>query len=268
MKRSVSLIGLLCTAVSLTFAQSGDIESEIKRARKDLMRLQTERKKNRFDMNQDKEEFEEYTKRTAERWTAVKKETASITKQMTVHESRNDSLAALINYANSQIRQYDMSQEAMRNKLVISCDKIADNIKNLPPMARQNLVASTALLKNELRNKSIANVEAVNRMQQIMSRADDVNGSIQVSQESSPIAEIRGTVYRLRIGAFFEAVVNLKGDECAVWYASDGSSGWKTIKDPSIASEIFRAANIREGKTMPAFVTLPLVDAVEKGGDQ
>lgn len=268
MKRLVSLIGILCSTVSFTFAQSGDIESEIKRARKDLMRLQSERKKNRFDMKQDKEEFEAYTKRTAERWTAVKKETASITKQIAVHENRNDSLAALVNSANSQIRQYDISQEAMRKKLVVSCDKIAENVKKLPPMARQNLVASTALLKNELRNRSIANVEAVNRLQQIMSRAEDVNGSIEVSQESSPIAEIRGTVYRLRIGAFFEAVVNLKGDECAVWYASDSSSGWKTIKDPSIASAIFKAANIREGKTMPAFVTLPLVDAAGKGGDQ
>ncbi|MBN1759368.1 MAG: DUF3450 family protein [Chitinispirillaceae bacterium] len=268
MKRLAGLIGLLCIAVNLTFAQSGDIESEIKRARKDLMRLQTERKKNRFDMNQDKEEFEEYTKRTAERWAAVKKETASIIKQTTVHENRNDSLAALINSANSQIRQYEMSQEAMRNKLVASCDKIADNLKKLPPMVRQNVVASTALLKNELRNKSIANVEAINRMQQILSRAEDANPSIEVSQESSPIAEIRGTVYRLRIGAFFEAVVNLKGDECAVWYASDTSTGWKTIKDPSIAAELFKAANIREGKSMPEFVTLPLVDGVAEGGEQ
>ena len=100
-----------------------------------------------------------------------------------------------------------------------------------------------------------------------MKRAEELTGSIQVSQESSPIAEIRGTVYRLRIGAFFEAVVNLKGTECAVWYASD-STGWKTITDPSVAAEILKAANIREGKTMPAFVNLPLVADAEKGGEQ
>ena len=153
----------------------------------------------------------------------------------------------------------------MREKLAGSCDEIIASLKGTPPMVRQNLIASAALLKNELRNKSIDNVEALNRMQQIMNRAEEVTGSIQVSQESSPITEIRGTVYRLRIGAFFEAIVNLKGEECAVWYGSD-SLGWRTINDPAIAAELFKAANIREGKSMPAFVNLPLVAEAEKGG--
>ena len=100
-----------------------------------------------------------------------------------------------------------------------------------------------------------------------MARAEEATGSIQVSQESSPIAEIRGMVYRLRIGTFFEAVVNVKGDECAVWYPSD-TTGWRTIKDVSIAGEIFKAANIREGKTMPSFVNLPLVADGAKGGKE
>jgi hypothetical protein len=100
-------------------------------------------------------------------------------------------------------------------------------------------------------------------MQQIMVRAEEVTGSIQVSQESSPITEIRGTVYRLRIGTFFEAVVNLKGEECAVWY---GAGGWKTLKDAAVAAQLLKAANIREGKSLPAFVKLPLVAESEKGG--
>ena len=35
-----------------------------------------------------------------------------------------------------------------------------------------------------------------------------------------------------------------------------------------IAAELFKAANIREGKSMPAFVNLPLVAEAEKGGKQ
>jgi hypothetical protein len=61
--------------------------------------------------------------------------------------------------------------------------------------------------------------------------------------------------------------VNLKGDECAVWYGS-GGTGWKTIKDPAVATQILKAANIREGKSLPAFVKLPLVAEAEKGGKQ
>ena len=220
-----------------------------------------------MDRIKDLAEFKEYTKRTAGRLAAVKDETTTINQQITVEQRRNDSLAALINYANAQVKQVDMCQDAMREKLAVSCDQIIANLQSVPPMVRQNLIASAALLKNELRNKSIDNVEALNRMQQIMIRAEEVTGSIQVSQESSPITEIRGTVYRLRIGAFFEAVVNLKGEECAVWYGS-GSPGWKTIKDPAIASELLKAANIREGKSLPAFVKLPLVAEAEKGGKQ
>jgi chromosome segregation ATPase len=267
MKRSIGAICLLSFAVSLALAQQSDKENDIKRARKDLMQLQTERQKNKMERIKDLTEFQDYAKRTVERLAAVKNETNSITQQIAAQQRRNDSLAALINVAGAQAKQAEMCQDAMREKLAASCDQIIANLEGAPPMVRQNLVASAALLKNELRNKNVDNVEALNRMQQIMTRAEEVTGSIQVSQESSPVPEIRGTVYRLRIGAFFEAVVNLKGEECAIWYGSD-SQGWKTIKDASVAAEILKAANIREGKALPAFVKLPLVAEAQKGGKQ
>jgi len=269
MRRTIGIVALVCIVASFCFADADEDskKNEIKRARKELLQLQTERKKNRLETDKDQKNFKAYTTRTAERFAMIKNETDSINGQITVQKSRNDSLAALVNSANARIRQYEMSQETLRKKLLVTCDQLTIHLKDLPPMVRQNLVASAALLKNELRNKSVGNVEAFNRIQQIMARAEETTGSIQVSQESSPVAEIRGMVYRLRIGAFFEAVVNLKGEECAVWYASD-STGWRTIEDPSIAGEILKAANIREGKTMPSFVNLPLVADKMKGGEQ
>jgi chromosome segregation ATPase len=266
MRRLLNAICLVSIAASLCFAQQGDRESEIKRLRKELMQMQTERQKNKTDRIKDLNEFKEYQKRTAERLAGVKSETNSINHQVAVQQRRNDSLAALINSANAQSRQAEMSQDALREKLIGSCDQIIANVQGIPPMVQQNLIASSALLKNELRNKAIDNVEALNRMQQILVRCEEVTGSIQVSQESSPIAEIRGTVYRLRIGTFFEALVNLKGEECAVWYG--GSEGWKTINDLGVAAQILKAANIREGKSLPSFVKLPLVAEAQKGGAQ
>lgn len=268
MKRSISAILLLSVAAPLVFAQQDDKENEIKRVRKEIMQLQTERQKNKMDRIKDLTEFKEYSKRTAERLAALKTETSAITQQIASQQRRSDSLSALFDYANAQVKQVDMSQDAMREKLAGSCDQLIASCQTLPPMVRQNLVASAALLKNELRNKNVDNVEAFNRMQQIMTRTEEAAGSIQVSQESSPITEIRGTVYRLRIGAFFEAIVNLKGEECAVWYGDGANPEWKTIKDPAIASQILKAANIREGKALPAFVKLPLVADAEKGGQQ
>jgi hypothetical protein len=265
MRRLLYAICMIGIAASLVFAQQGDKESEIKRVRKEIMQLQTERQKNKMDRIKDLTEFKDYTKRTAERMAALKDETNSINQQIAVHQRKNDSLGALINAANSRIKQSEMSQDAMREKLAVSCDQIIASLQNLPPMVRQNLVASTALLKSELRNKTTDNVEALNRLQQIMIRAEEVTGSIQVSQESSPVPEIRGTVYRLRIGAFFEAVVNIKGEECAVWRGGE-KPGWTTVKDPAAAAELLKAANIREGKSLPSFVTLPLVADAQKGG--
>jgi hypothetical protein len=260
--RAISLIGI---AASLAFAQQGDKESEIKRVRKELMQLQTERGKNKLETAKDQAEFKEYMKRTAERLAVLKSETNTINRQIAVHQRKNDSLASLIDAAQSRIKQVEMSQDAMREKLAGSCDQIIASLQTLPPMVRQNMVASASLLKSELRNKTTDNVEALNRLQQIMDRSEEVTGSIQVSQESSPIPEIRGTVYRLRIGAFFEAVVNIKGEECAVWRGGE-KPDWTTIKDPAVAAELLKAANIREGKSLPSFVTLPLVADAQKGG--
>ena len=266
MKRLTGIVCVLCIALSSAYAQRGDKDSEIKRLRKELMQLQTDREKNKMEMEKDKTEFREYTKRTAERLAAVKNETVGINKKIGVQQRKNDSLSALINAANARVRHIEMSQDAMREKLVGSCDQIIASVQGLPPMVRQNMIASAALLKNELRNKNVDNAEALNRLEQIIIRAGEATGSIQVSQESSPIAEIHGTVYRLRIGAFFEAVVNLKGEECAVWYGKD--SGWKVIKDMAVAADIMKAANIREGKSLPEFVNLPLVAESEKGGEK
>jgi hypothetical protein len=234
------------------------------------MQLQTERQKNKLESQKDQKEFQEYTKRTSERMAALKNETAKINQQTALQQRKNDSLAALVNYANAQARQVDMSQDAMREKVAASCDQIIAELQKSPPMVRQNLVASVALLKNELRNKGVDNVEALNRMQQILSRTEELTGSIQVLQEASPISEIRGTVYRLRIGTFFEAIVNIKGEECAVWLGPGAPSGqeWKTIKDLAIASELLKAVNIREGKSLPAFVKIPILAEAEKGGKQ
>jgi hypothetical protein len=265
MKSSISAMVVLSFALSLALAQKDDMESQIKRARKELMQLQTERQKNRLDMAKDVSKFKEYTKRAAARQAAVIDETVTIEKQIKEQQRKNYGLAAKINSANARVKQIEMSQDELRKQLAQSCDRIIADLNNFAPMVRQKLIASTALLKSELRNKSVDNVEALNRMIQVLNHAEEVTGSIQTSQEKSPITEIRGTVYRLRVGSFFEAVVNMNGDECAVWYGAD-NKGWKTIKDPAVATQILKAATIREGKTIPEFVTLPLVAGAEKGG--
>ena len=95
---------------------------------------------------------------------------------------------------------------------------------------------------------------------QILNKLDEASSGIQISQESSPVADIRGMVYRLRIGTIFEAVVDTKGEKCAVFtgWGDDGAPHWKNLDSPDTAMMVLQAVNIREGKSLPAFVNLPL----------
>ena len=80
---------------------------------------------------------------------------------------------------------------------------------------------------------------------------------IQVLQGGSPIPEIPGQVYILRIGNVFEAVIHRDGVMCALWDKSE-ETGWKIIDDPSTCKELLSGVRVREGKSIPKLVTIPL----------
>jgi hypothetical protein len=160
----------------------------------------------------------------------------------------------------------DLEQDELRSNLVSSTKELAEYIRGLPPLVVTQIGASASLLQHELTTKSVDNIEGMTRLFQIFSQIDEVLASIQISQESSPVPEIRGTVYRLRLGAFFEAVVDIKGEKGALWHKQgekDGSQ-WKVISDPEISAALLKAINMREGKAIPTFIGLPLAGLEEK----
>ena len=124
------------------------------------------------------------------------------------------------------------------------------------------MLSGLSLLMNDMTIKSIDVVEGCTRLVQILGKLDEAGSGIQISQESSPVADIRGMVYRLRIGTIFEAVVDTKGEKCAVFsgWGDDGAPHWKDLDSPVLAQAVLQAVNIREGKSLPAFVNLPLAD--------
>ncbi len=240
--------------------QTTDLDAEINRIRRELSQVQAERQRNRQEAEKDKQDLAYYSERTATRFSEVKKETDSIKQEISRYSSRSDSLAAQITLAQAQRRQAELSQDFLRQHLVRSCDTVTSYATYLPPMVRGEILSSIALLRSELTVKSIDNTESANRLYQIMSQMEDAVGSIQVVQEVSTLPDIRGTVYHIRYGGLFEGVVDVKGERCAVWsgYTTDGTPLWKTSPDRAVAVEMLRAAEVREGKTLPGFVKLPL----------
>jgi len=267
----VSLCGLLGSA-SLVSAQppTQNYEEEIRRVRKELVQVQEEIARTADERIKDKEEFDAYRKRTLSRMRKIRQETDTIKIEVSEYQVKSDSLNALIDGQRNRKRQYEIRQDYFRSALMDACNAMLEIVQTTPPGAASKSKSAIQLLKNDLNSKSIDNVEGINRLMQITKDLYAASSAIQIVQGSSPIPEIRGTTYRLRVGTFFEAVVNAQGTRAAVWSGWDenGNATWETIDDPAIASQILLGVNVREGKKLPSLIELPLDNIAVVKGDK
>ncbi|MGB7567786.1 MAG: DUF3450 family protein [Chitinivibrionales bacterium] len=265
---------ILLSYVSLTLAgdladQSTDVDNETFRLTRELQQIQTQRRNNQRDMLADQSDFAAYRASTAKRMASARADVDSLKRETLRNQTRGDSLASLIQSAQLKKHEIELSREALRNHVLKSCDDLDLEACRLAPQTQGQIRSSLSLVKNDLATKTIECPEAFSRLAQIISLMRDATGSIQTSSENSPIADIRGTATRLRIGCLMEAVAGLKGNVCYVWAGNkpDGAPVWKPAGDNSIGPEIIHAVAVREGKALPTLVDLPLT-ASGKGGQQ
>lgn len=268
-----SRAGLLLFLLGITAfgASQYDIDAEISRIRRELNQVQSERQRVKEEAAQDRKDFADYVERTQKRFAQVKEETDSIKSQIRVHKQTADSLAALVGSVQASKRQYEMLQDQYRQTLISGCDKLVATAREFPPMVSKTIVSSLSYLRSELASKTIDNVEGTNRITQIVKDMTENTANIQIVQGSPPVGDLRGTCYGLRIGAVFEASVEAKGGKAAVWegYKEDGSPQWRIVDDPAVAGQILEAVNVREGKELPSFVSLPYAGtSADKGGEK
>ncbi|MGB7569444.1 MAG: DUF3450 family protein [Chitinivibrionales bacterium] len=236
------------------------IDDEIARLRKELIQTQVDVERTSQEIDKDRKDFEAYRARTVQRLAQTQGQLDTL-KSETLEQSRaSDALEAKISEAIAGRREIELSQDEFRRKLVSFCSGVQPEVKKLPPLIMAPMLSGLSLLMSDLTTKSIDIVEGCTRLVQILNKLDEAGSGIQISQESSPVADIRGTVYRLRIGTIFEAVVDTKGEKCAVFsgWGGDGAARWKDLGSPILAQAVLQAVNIREGKSLPAFVNLPL----------
>jgi hypothetical protein len=252
-----------------TFAQTAppSIDDEIMRLQKDLVQTQIDMDRTVQETEKDQKDFEAYQRRTSQRMAQIGNQLDTLKSEIAFQSHGNDSVSAQIRSVLAQRREIELSQEEFRQKLISLCNEVQPAVKKLPPIIMVPTLSALSLLVNDLSSKSIDLVEGCTRLVQVLNKLDEASSEIQVSEEHSPVPEIRGTVYRLRIGTFFEAVVDEKGEHCAVFkgWGDDGGPTWEKINSPAIAAALLRAVNIREGKSLPAFVNLPVA---LHGGDK
>lgn len=260
--RVVAVMSVCVTAVCV-LAQDDISEataSEIKRLRKELMQVQEERTTVAEEKDKDAEDFQAYRKTMLRRMRHMRSEIDSLQGVHRDYRSMSDSLSALINAEKSRKKQLELTQDAYRSDLLRACDRALETAGGLPPGVASKTRSALTLLKNELTAGSVDNIEATNRFFRIWRNMDGASTSIQIAQGTSPVPQIRGTAYTLRLGTIFEAVVNAKGTRAAIWegWTDEGRPEWGLVEDPAVAAEILKAVNVREGKALPELVEVPL----------
>jgi len=248
-------------ALTVSFAaDESELDNEIARLKRELARLRTEQNRTREAIKRDKEEFREYQNRTKERFSVLRAETDSIREEIGEVSSRRDSLGAVLENVRSGRKEYEYRERRLRGSLIVHCDTILAQIRLMTPTLRERFLPSVEFLKSELSTSAIDNIEGIHRLFQVFRDLDEQLMDIQIVHGASPVPQIRGTVYRLRVGGFFEAVVDAKGERCALFTGGAGEdSVWVTPEDPEIAQLVLKAVQVREGKTVPELVKLPLI---------
>ncbi|MFP4013241.1 MAG: DUF3450 family protein [Chitinispirillaceae bacterium] len=241
-------------------AQDFDIDREISRIRKELAQVSSQRQTIRDEKARDRKDFSEYQKRTQKRFETIRTEIDSLEVSTERYSNRNDSLSALISASEARKRQYDLMQDRFRQRLIKGLDEFHTVASELPPMLSKTNLSTISFLKSELASKTVDNIEAIQRLAQIVKDMEEATSGIQIVQGPSPIPDMRGVTYRLRIGSLFEAVVDAAGTKYAIWngYDENGKEKWKMSEDEAMASNILKAVNIREGKALPEFVQIPI----------
>jgi hypothetical protein len=266
-RRQTTAYAIIILAVLAGHIFSEEIDDEIIRLRKELSRQQIECQRTRTDIEQENSEFNAYRSKNSLKVKNLSADIDSLDKDIAKRTSANDSVSAVISTVLAQIHQKELSQNVLRDMIISILGPVEETAEKLPPMASQTLIVSIALLKNDVSSKSVDNAEACNRLAQILNQMEETTASIASAQVASPIPEIPGIAYRIRIGGIFEALVNEKGTRTALFRGinPDGKPKWETVDNPELATLMLGAVNIREGKNLPALVTLPISGTMTKG---
>ena len=254
--RPYGLLTLLLLVPGSASAQKAafDYDAEIKRKKAELKRVHKQRKKVKKAIKKDKADFDAYVARTQKRMDTIRKRTREIQDGTGTWRKKLAARGATIGHYRRKTRGFAQRQKIFRKRLVTHCDTLMATARTLPPLLSKKTVSVLDYLKSELRAGSVDNIEGLHRLVRIARRMDAQLMDVQVTQGSSPIPQITGTVHRLRLGGVFEAVA--RGEVAAVWDFERRK--WTLLNDPAKAGMIINAIEVRTGKQKPALVRIPL----------
>ena len=243
----------------LLAADIDEVDREIARLKKEISRVQAQRNDEAQQAKKERLEFKNYGERTAARIAAITRQTDSIRTEMQKVNLHNDSISTRLSVVASEIREQEMRRQRLREIILRAARSLKTEIARCIPLVREQYESPIDYLIGEIEAGSVEHTEALYRLMRIVGDARVAAQEIQVVETASPIPQLRGTVYLLRIGSVFEAVVDAQGEKAFIWNetAENEHDRWIAAARPEDAASIFTAVRIREGKTVPELVRLP-----------
>ncbi|MBN1577713.1 MAG: DUF3450 family protein [Chitinispirillaceae bacterium] len=259
---------ILYGSTAVPAAEVDEVDREIARLKKEISRVQSQRQDEAKEVKKEQAEFESYRERTAARMASVTRQTDSIRTLLQRTNLHNDSINAALAAVTSQIREQDLQRERLREVILRASKMLQGEMDRFTPLIREQYAGPIGYLIGEIEVGSVENTEALYRLLRIIWDLRTVCREIQVVEVASPVPQMRGTVYRLRIGSVFEAIVDMQGEKAFLWNtAEDGTGRWIALPRREDAASILAAVRIREGKTVPELIHLPFgTDSVQGEG--
>lgn len=246
---------LFCWGQDSLASEIAGIRKEIEEINKEIVEVSEQK-------NSDLKKFETYQKRTQRYHEEIKKENDSLSAEIQKERKKNERLDRTLTSIINKSKQIKLRDEHLKNQLIAVCVSLDSLCGNLPPLLITKYQNNLQFLISELKTNNCSSVEGLFRISQIIHKLEESIMDIQISQGISPIADIKGQIYRVRVGAIFEAVVNNDGSMAAVWDKKE-KSGWRVISDETLSKKLLTAIKVREGKTVPQLVSIPL--SINKG---
>lgn len=212
----------------------------------------------------DNQSFLKYKNQYEDHFGRQKNELDTLKNDYSRLQVKTDSLVTRILEVKQQYAELDLLQNRFTQLILNSCKKLKETLLLLPPSNIQKQITAIDFLHSELVVKAVDNVEALERLWQILSVLSEGSQSIEVFPGQSPVPFISNQVDFIRLGYAYLAIVNEKGTSGALWIPPKDSIGgqWKEIENPQQLLSLKKCVNIRQGNSVPEIVGIPFKHAI------
>jgi hypothetical protein len=254
----------VCLSITaLRAATEEELRAEIRDLKAKISQTRKRTEETRAKAGKDREAYDAYTAKHGRHVAAQRAEVDSLKRTHARLQVQADSLAGAIRDVRARQRGQTRRQDGMIRSLAFLCDSLVAVVKRLPPSNVTSQLGALQFLGGELASGAVDNVEAVERMWQIMDALERSAQSVEVYTGPSPVPEIPGQVSFIRLGHAYLALVDDKGSAAAVWTVGDSAGAWLQLDDPAQRAALRQCVRIRQGGAVPQLVDMPFAHAIQ-----